>query len=240
MINTYSESSLHKTLKTLYAQEFNGQMEVELLGHIYDIVAGDLIIEIQTQNLSKLLAKTLDAFENGYKIKIVYPLVERKWIETCDEDGSILSKRKSPVTKSIYDLFDELTGIYPVLLNKNFSLDMVTVHLTEKRTKFDELKQTQNKSRRFRKNWLKNGKELKEILETKTFTSEKDYLDLIPESVLPEFCAKDLAKALKENKTLPASASKKAHIMIWVLRHMELIEETEIKNRSHYYKIKKA
>ena len=41
--------------------------------------------------------------------------------------------------------------------------------------------------------------------------------------------AKDLAKALNDDKSLPASASKQAHIMIWVLRKMELIEETGIK-----------
>ncbi|MCQ2585842.1 MAG: hypothetical protein MJ185_09645 [Treponema sp.] len=239
MINTYNESSLHKTLKILYSQEFNGQTEVELFGHIYDIAADNLVIEIQTQNLSKLLSKTLDAFDQGYKVKIVYPLVERKWIETTDENGNILSCRKSPVTKSIYDIFDEITGLYPVLLNKNFSLEVVRVHTIEKRIKYDELKQTLNKSRRFRKDWLKNGKELKEVFETRTFSDKQDYLQLIPESIKPEFCAKDLAKALKDNKSLPSSASKKAHIMIWVLRHMELITQTEIKNRSHYYIIEK-
>ena len=239
MINTYNESSLHKTFKTLYSQKYDGQTEVELFGHIYDIAAKNLVIEIQTQNLSKLLSKALDAFEHGYKVKIVYPLVEHKWIETSDENGNLLSKRKSPVTKSIYDLFDEITGLYPILLNKNFSLDVIKVHTIEKRIKYDELKQTQNKSRRFRKNWLKNGKEVKEIFDTRTFSTKKDYLNLIPKAALPEFCAKDLSKAIKEDKTLPSSASKKAHIIIWVLRHMEMNKETEIKNRSHYYKIKK-
>lgn len=238
MINTYNESSLHKTFKALYASHVNGQTEVKLFGHIYDIACDNTVIEIQTQNLSKLLAKTLDAFDHGYNVKIVYPLVEHKWIESSDENGNILSKRKSPVTKSIYDLFDEITGLYPVLLNKNFSLDVVRVHTIEKRIKYAELKQTQNNSRRFRKDWLKSGKEVKKIFETRTFSTKKDYLNLIPNAVLPEFCAKDLAKALKEDKSLPASASKKAHIMIWVLRHMKLIEETEIRNRSHYYKIK--
>lgn len=239
MINTYNESSLHRTLKTLYSQETDGKTEVSLLGHVYDIVSGNTIIEIQTGNLSKLLAKTMDTLNHGYKVKIVYPLVLNKWIETSTPNGEVLSCRKSPVRKSIYNIFDELTGLYPVLLEKNFSLDIVSVNIIEKRTKFQEPVQTANKSRRFKKDYLKDGKVLKEILETRTFRSKKDYLNLIPESVLPEFCAKDIAKALKEDKSLPSSASKKAHIMLWVLKRMELVEESAVKNRSHYY-IKKA
>lgn len=238
MINTYNESSLHKSIKTLYAVDFNGQTEVERFGHVYDILTEDSVIEIQTKNLSKLLAKTLDTLDKNYKVKIVWPLVINKWIETSDESGAILSCRRSPVRGSIYNLFDEITGLYPVLLNKNFSLDIVEVNIVEKRTKYNEPVQTLNRRRRFRKDYLKTGKELKEILETKVFRTKEDYLNLIPKSILPEFCAKDLARALKEDKTLPSSASKKAHIMLWVLKRMELIEETSVKNRSHYFKVK--
>lgn len=239
MINTYNESSLHKTIKLLYAQENMGKTEVELFGHVYDILTKDTVIEIQTKNLSKLLSKSLDTLDHQYKIKIVFPLVINKWIETQDENGTILSCRKSPVRGSIYSVFDELTGLYQVLLNENFSLDIVEVDILETRTKYQEPVQSPNKRQRHRKYYLKTGKNLKEILDTKEFSNKNDYLKLIPESILPEFCAKDLAKALKENKTLPSSAYKKAHIMIWVLKHMDLIEETIVKNRSHYYRIKK-
>ena len=55
MINTYKESSLHRTLKELYAAKTVGKTEVEADGHIYDILTdkGE-VIEIQTQNLAKL------------------------------------------------------------------------------------------------------------------------------------------------------------------------------------------
>ena len=57
-INTYNESSLHKTLKTLYASENGFQTEVKKDGYIYDILdAEGNAIEIQTKNLSKLLPK---------------------------------------------------------------------------------------------------------------------------------------------------------------------------------------
>lgn len=237
MINTYNESSLHNTLKTLYCQENNGKTEVSLFGHIYDIVANKTVIEIQTGNLSKLLAKTMDTLNHGYKVKVVYPLVINKWIESTDNNGNRLSCRKSPIRNSIYSIFDELTGLYPVLLEKNFSLDIVEINIIEKRTKFEEPVQSKNKRRRFRKNYLKSDKVLKEILGTRTFNSSKDYTSLIPKEILPQFCAKDLSAALKENKNLPSSASRKAHIMLWVLKRMNLVEETTIINRNHYYKV---
>jgi len=238
MINTYNESSLHKSLKTLYANEYNGDTEVELFGHIYDIAACKTVIEIQTGNLSKLLPKILDTLDHGYKVIVVYPLISEKWIRTSDKTGKTLSCRKSPVKKSIYSLFDEITGLYPVLLNPNFTLEVPEVHIYEERLTQEEPVQTLNKRRRFKKNWIKSGKTLKEILQTKTFNKKEDYLSLIPEKTLPEFCAKDITNELKQNKELPSSAAKKAHIMLWVLRHMELIEETTVKNRSHYYKVK--
>ncbi len=238
MINTYNESSLHKSIKTLYAQDYNGQTEVERFGHIYDIVTETSVIEIQTGNLSKLLPKILDTLDHGLKVKIVWPLVESKWIESRNENDEILSCRKSPVRQSIYNLFDEITGLYPVLLHPDFSLDVIRVTTIEKRTRYTDPVQTPNKSRRFRKNYLKTGKELKEIISVQTFSKAEDYINLIPFSLEEEFCAKDLTGKLRSDKALPSSASKKAHITMWVLRKMELLEETSVKNRSHYYKIK--
>lgn len=264
MINTYNESHLHKTLKTLYAEQFNGQTEVELHGHIYDIVADikpksksklktqktdstnittstknteKLIIEIQTKNLSKLLAKIMDTLEKGHRVILVYPLVIRKWISLYDKDGKLLSNRKSPKINSIYDLFDELTGLYPILLHKNFRLDVVFINMTETRLKTDDPVQSKNGRRRFKKNWIKSGKELKEIIETKTFKTADDYLSLLPDTLPPEFSAKDLSLALKKDKTLPASAAKNAHLILWVLVRMELVLETEVRNRKRYFKI---
>ena len=237
MINTYNETSLHKTLKIIYCNDFNGNIEVEKTGHIYDILSENQIIEIQTKNLSKLLPKALDSIDKGFNFKIVYPLVINKWIETYDTTGKLISKRKSPVTQSIYNIFDELTGLYPVLLNPKFTLDIVSINTIEKRTKLNENVQTLNKSRRFKKNWIKTDKLLKEIKATDIYSKKEDYFNLIPKEILPEFCAKDLYNSLKNHKTLPSTAPKNAHIMIWVLRHMDLIEETAVIKRNHYYKI---
>lgn len=236
--STLNESSLHKSLKTLYCTIYDGQTEVKADGHIYDILTKkENVIEIQTKNLSKLLPKILDTIEKGRNIKLVHPVVITNRIILYDEEGNKISNRKSPKKGSIYDIFSELTGIYPVLLNPHFSLEIVEIQMIEERVQTQKNVQSKNKRRRFRKNWNKINKKLDSILNTTRFNSKDDYLKLLPSTLPQEFCAKDLQKELRKIKELPAKTYKNAHLIIWVFKHMELIEETCVKNRNHYYKI---
>ena len=225
-INTYNESSLHNTLKLYYAAQYNGQTEVEADGHIYDILCADgQVIEIQTKNLSKLAGKIKDTIEHGHKVRLVYPLVYRTRIILTSENGELISNRLSPKKGCIYDILRELTGLTDVLLNKKFTLEVITINMIEHRVRTAEPVQTTNRSRRYKKNWLKANKRLDDILETKQFKSKKDYLALLPEDLPEEFCAKDL------------KLSKYAHILLWVLSRIPAIEQTSKKGRSYYYKI---
>ena len=232
-INTYNESSLHNTLKIFYAEKFGGKTEVECEGHIFDILCDDgHVIEIQTKNLSKLATKIKDALDKGHKVTLVYPLVYRTRIILTDEQGALVSNRLSPKKGCIYDIFRELTGLTDILLNKKFTLEVITINMIEHRVRTGEPVQTTNKSRRFKKNWIKVNKRLDEILETRTFHKKKDYTSLLPGNLPQEFCAKDIAKAA------PA-LSRYAHLMLWVLVRIPVIEQTDIKNRSRYYKVLK-
>lgn len=236
--STYNESSLHNSLKTLYCSIYDGQTEVEMDGHVYDILTKNgNVVEIQTKNLTKLLPKILDTIDKGRNVKLVHPVVITRRILLLDEHGNKISNRKSPKRGCIYDIFEELTGIYPVLLNPHFSLEVVEIEMTEERVRTKHNVQSKNKRRRFRKNWNKTNKKLDKIINTRRFNSAKDYIDLLPKSLPQEFCAKDLEKELKKSKEFPSKTRVNAHLIIWVLRHMELIKETKVFNRSHYYSI---
>ncbi len=238
MINIQNESSLHNTLKLYYANRNSGLTEVEKEGHIYDIVGKDgQIIEIQTKNLSALENKIKDTLEKKYKITVVYPLVITNRIYLTDEEGKLVSKRKSPKKGNIYDIFDELTKIYPYLLHKNFTLEVVHIDMIEHRIKTSDAVQSKNKKRRYKKDWIKVNKRLEKIIRTDVFKTRKDYLSFLPSSLPESFCAKDLSKYLKAAPSLPARISTKAHLIIWVLVRMNLIVQTEVKNKSRYYKI---
>ncbi len=235
--STLNESKLHNSLKILYQELYEGQTEVEQDGHIYDIVTKNgNIIEIQTKNLAKLLPKILDTIEKGHNVKLVHPVPLTTRIELQDEDGKIISKRKSPKKGSIYSIFRELTGIYPLLTNQHFSLEVVEIEMTEERLRTSEPVQSKNGRRRFRRNWNKTGKRLDTIINTRRFSKPEDYIKLLPP--LPQtFCAKDLRNEISKQKDLPVRTANEAHLILWVLSHAGLIEQTETKGKTKYYKL---
>lgn len=237
-INTFNESSLHKTLKTLYSLNNNGITEYEKNGYIYDIWTEDGVIEIQTKNLSKLAEKLQKTLDTGIKVTLVHPLVTTKSISLYDENMELLSSRKSPKKNNIYHIFRELTKLYSILLNPLFKLEIVEISMTEERMKTNEPTQSKNQRRRFKKDWIKINKKLDEILEVKTFSTKKDYLNLLPFSKNELFSAKEMEDFLRKNK-LSSNAKDNSHYYLWLLNKMNLIELVEVKNRRKYYSISK-
>lgn len=223
MINTYAESQLHHTLKNLYAADSQGMTEQEVLGKICDIVAGDgSIIEIQTGSLSKLHGK-LGLLLPHYKVKVVYPLVVRKTIETRKKDGALVSCRKSPKKQCLLDMFAELTAIFPYLLDKNFILEVLEVSVVEHRIKEAAPVQLANKSRRFKRDWYKEDKSLEAIHATHQFVCRQDYLALLPQGLPETFTIQEASSLLK---------GRNVSRMLWVLRKMGLVEEVGRQGRS--------
>ena len=235
--STINESSLHKTLKVLYQEIYDGKTEVCQDGHIYDIVTKNgNIVEIQTKNLSRLLPKIQDTIEQGHNLKLVHPVIITNKIITYDQNGAILSSRKSPKKGSIYDIFREITGLIPVLLNPRFSLEIVEINLIEERQKTSEAVQSRNGRRRFKKDWVKVNKRLDEIINTRRFNKAEDYLALLPPDLPEEFCAKDIKKSLADNKMAPARISNNANLIVWVLHKMGVIDFTRKSGNTRYYK----
>ena len=231
-----NESSLHKSIKELYSPKFKGKTEVQADGHVYDILTeNNEVIEIQTKNLSQILKKCLDALEKSHRVLVVHPLVITKTIETYNEDGLLISRKKSPKKGHLYDIFRELTGFYPILLKENFSLEVLGVNITEIRKKTEEKVQTAQKSRRFKKDYIKTDKKLDSIIFALQFSKKEDYQKLLPLGLPKIFCAKDVEKLLLEDKSIPKRIAENANIILWVLVRMEIIKECEKKGRTKYY-----
>lgn len=248
MINTYNESDLHATLKKLYALEYNGKTEIPIQNWICDIVTPDKhIFEIQTANVSKLAAKTKELLSQGYKVTIVHPLIQKKTIATYTASGELLSQRKSPRQESIYSLFRELTGIYQVLTKERFTLEVIFTEITEIRRKVEKPTQLINKSRRFLKDWIPQGKKLEAITKKMCFQTKADYTALIPKNLPDMFTIPELTKAISSipeitalNKTSSVYAANQARIMVWLYTRMGILEECGKSGRSRLYTIKKA
>jgi hypothetical protein len=237
MINTLNESSLHKTLKELYSLNSPGsKMEVPAGPFIADIVEADgSVIEIQTGNLSSLLKKCMFCIENKRKIKIVYPLAVEKYIETRNLKSGKCSKRKSPAKKNLYSVFREITGLYPILLNRYFTLEILEVSVIEERTDIGELQQSRNGLRRFRKSWNKDGKRINRIGENYLLHGKKSYRKLLPDKTPESFSAKELYNIfISEGKKISLD---QVHLLIWVYSKAGLIEFIKKEGRSNIYRL---
>ena len=238
VINTLNESHLHRTLKRFYAEQIEGsQTEIKVGKYICDIVCpGKEIIEIQTTSLGHLLTKIMFFIQQKYKIKVVYPLPVIKYIETKDLSANKISKRKSPLSKTIYKgLFRELTALYPILLNKNFTLEVIEISYTEERIKESQLKQSQNNLRRFKKNWNKTGKRLESIGQSHVFHRKKSYIKLLPQDLPENFTAKEIYSLLKKQGI--KTDMQNVRLLCWLFSHMELFKISGKKEKAYMYKI---
>ena len=236
MINTLNETALHKTIKNIYAINTEGKTEVKAGTYIADIVTkDDEIIEIQTSSISSLKPKIQHFLKLNKKLTVVFPVPEEKIIETKDSSGIILSKRKSPQKKSEYSVFRELTGIYPYLTDKNFTLILLLCSITEERTSFPDVVQSKNNRRRFKKNWLKTGKRLNVINREIVLKTKSDYKKLLPEN-LNSFTLKEFICELRsKKKSINVSQGR---FFLWIYTKLGIIKLSGKKGKENLYEKK--
>lgn len=228
MINTYFESKLHKSLKEIYAKKYNGKTEQNFNGKICDILTPDnQVIEIQTSNLGKLYSK-LEIMLPNNTVRIVHPIATTKYIETRTPEGTMITHRKSPKKLSLQSIFKELTGIWPFLLNKNLTLEILETIITEERIKTEKPVQLKNKSLRHKRYWYKQDKRLEKITNTTILKTPQDYLFMLPKQLPEFFSIQDLKNCGYKTE---------ANYMIWVLKKMELIVFSHKKERKNFFTI---
>lgn len=227
MIETYNESSVHKSLKKIYKTSYLAEEEVKTQGFVCDLLTkNNEIIEIQTKNLGALNKKIKTLAKKGYSLRIVFPLVNKKIIQTIDNSGVLLSKRKSPKKEDIFSLFRELIHFYPVFDLDNWILEVLCIEQLEIRKKMNEKVQNKTNTRRFLKDWIILDKKLLAIHEKIFIKDKNDLISLMPE--LPTlFCAHDLSQTL---------IKKNAHKVLWVLHKLGIIEFVEKKANRKYYR----
>ena len=120
-----NESSLHSAIKEWYSLP-RDKFEVKISQYVADIVRGDLIVEIQTMNFSAI-RKKLENLVQKHKVRLVYPIAERKCIVHIDKSGEVVSRRKSPRKGKLTDLFRELVRVPEFIKEVNFSLEVLLI-----------------------------------------------------------------------------------------------------------------
>ena len=219
MINTYNESSLHKKFKIAAAQKYKGKTEQSVGQYICDVATGDgTVIEIQTGSFKHICAKLADLLKT-HRVHLIHPIACETYIEYYDGNGRLLSRRKSPVKRGIYHIFDELTALYAVLPHTSFSFEAVETSVVKKRIKTAEPVQSANKRRRYKKAWLASDTDIEHIGKSRIFYTLDEYLEFLPKNLPTQFCTKDVYALIKE----PAAGVKQINEMLWLFRKLNLV-----------------
>ena len=220
-IGLLNEKPLHASLKQWYARP-GDQFEVAVDGFVIDIVRDDLLIEIQTRNFSAIKAK-LNKLVHSHRVRLIYPIVQEKWIVrlATDKSGAAV-RRKSPKKGRLEDLFWELVSVPQLLSNPNFSLEVLMIRQEEVR-RYDRKRRWRNKG------WVIEGRQLLEVLDRRVFGQSADWLWFLPDG-LESFTTIDLATRMNTRRDL-------AQKVAYCLREGRMIDLIGRRGRANLYRI---
>jgi hypothetical protein len=220
-IGLLNEKPLHASLKQWYARP-GDRLEVTVDGFVIDIVRDDLLIEIQTCNFSSIKSK-LTNLVRGHRVRLVYPIVQEKWIvRSAARNGKGASRRKSPRKGRMEDLFWELVSIPELLLNPNFSLEVLMI-------RGEEVRRYNDARRRVRRGWLIEERRLLGVLDQRSFAQSADWLRFLPEG-LELFTTSDLASRMNTDRDLSQKTA-------YCLREAKMIELIGKRGRANLYRV---
>lgn len=216
-IGMQSEKTLHSTLK-FYLETDIDFHEIPLGTYIADLYYRDTheVIEVQTGNFGPLREK-LSAFLPQYKVTIVHPIEENKWITRVSDDGELSKPRKSPLKNGLYSILPELYRISSFLNHPNLSFLPILLDL-------DELRMASHAPRH---KGLRIDRTPRAIGESRLLQTPEDFVSILPPLPCP-FCAKDLLKAAHFSPRQNSYA-------ISALREMGAIRVVDIIKRAYWY-----
>lgn len=206
-----NDKPLHAALKEWYAQP-NDRFEVSIDGFVVDIVRGHLLVEIQTRNFAAIKRK-LAKLTVRHPVRLVYPIAREKWIiKLAEGRHSQFSRRKSPKRGAFEHVFEELVSFPELLLNPNFSIELLLIQEEEVR-RYDTTRRWR------RKGWVTYQRQLLQVMEKRLFQVPADMGALVPSALAEPFTTFDLALAIAKPRRL-------AQKMVYCLRLMGCITPT--------------
>jgi len=219
-IGELNEQPLHAALKAWYAKP-DDRVEVSVDGYVIDLVQNSLLIEIQTGNFSSIKRKLRD-FVVRLPVLLIYSLAAEKWLLKLPKGGwDQPRRRKSPKRGRVEAVFGELVSFPQLLMEKNFSLEVVLIQE-------EELRRYMGKKHSYKKGWVTVERRLLDVVEQRLFEAPSDMSTLLPVDIPQEFTTMDLAQALDGPRRL-------AQKMAYCLREMGEIVQVGKRGRSYLY-----
>jgi hypothetical protein len=206
------ESSLHKQLKELYADD-PADVERKLGRYRIDVVSDGELIEIQHGSLAAIRDKVAD-LTRDHRVLVVKPIVVRKrLVKLGSKNGRVVARRLSPKRGEVLDLFDELVYFTRAFPHPNLTLEVPLVDVEEWRYP------GHGRRRRRRKNdHVVEDQKLTKLHAIHRFRTEHDLLGLIPKDLPDPFHTGHLAEAMNIDRA-------KAQQIAYCLRKTTAIRE---------------
>lgn len=188
-INTMAEKRLHQVLKRYYEPD-ETRHEQKVGRHIADILRGEEIVEIQTAGFHPLKAKIASYLaDTDYRVTIVHPILERKWVTWVDPATGNMSKRnRSPKKGSLLGELDELIYLADHLPSDRLRFVFPHLEVSDFRLLDGWSRDRKRGSTRYERIPLALLSE--DVLETPV-----DFAALIPAELPDLFTARDFARA---------------------------------------------
>jgi hypothetical protein len=215
-IGTLRESSLHASLKALYARP-GDELEALREGYVVDLVRPHELVEFQTGGFGRLRAK-LEALLAVHPVRLVHPVPVERMLVRIDGDGVVTSRRRSPAHGCHHSLFDELVSIPQLALHPGLTFEVALVRVEEHRVEAP-------RTRRRRKPWRIADRLLVELVEAR----ELDVARVLPDALPDPFTSAELAAALAIERAL-------AQRIVYTLRGAGLVEQLGRRARSFEYR----
>lgn len=185
------ETSLHRDLKTLYADQ-DAQFEVSLDGYRIDVISDGRLVEIQHGSLTAIRDKVKDLLRK-HQVVVVKPIVAKKTlVKRASKDGPVTTRRLSPKRGTFFDLFDDLIHFTRVFPHKRLTLEVPLVEIEEWRYP----------GHGRRRRWSRNDYEIEDqklvaVYETYRLKTAADLVRLVERPMPQPFHTGHLAESLQ-------------------------------------------
>jgi hypothetical protein len=209
LIGTLRESSLHASLKELYARA-GDELEAVREGYVVDLVRPDELVEFQTGNFGSMRVK-LGALLERHRVRVVHPVAVETTILRIDAEGVVRGRRRSPVHGHGLSLFDELVALPTLATHPSLTFEVVLVRVEEHRVDAP-------RTRRRRKPWRVVDRVLVEVIERRELAAGAAGLaNVLPAELVEPFTSAELAQVLEIPREL-------AQRIAYTLRKAGIIE----------------
>lgn len=215
------EGPLHAAVKALLAQA-GDRLEVPVGGFVIDLVRADgELVEVQTGGFGALGAK-LDALLDEYRVRIVHPVPAERRIVRLNEEGEVVSVRRSPKRATVVEVFDKLVAFPSLLTHPNLTVEVLLL-------REDHIRAARPLTSRPRKR-DPGERRLVEVLDRVEFDSPNDVLTVLPTLPPEPFSTRELASLLGCSMLLAQRAA-------YCLRMIKIVEPAGKRGRSPLHRL---